>query len=68
LREVVRETPMERILLETDCPYLSPIPNRGKRNDSASLYFIAEKIAEIKNLSIAEVAKIASNSAVDIFL
>jgi TatD DNase family protein len=68
LRDIARETPMEKILLETDSPYLAPIPRRGKRNDSSSLFYIAQKIGEIKNLSIDEVAKIASITAVDIFL
>ena len=68
LREIVRETPMESIFLETDSPYLPPVPKRGKRNDSSNLIYIAEKIAEIKNLTVDEVAKIASDSAVDMFL
>jgi TatD DNase family protein len=68
LREIVREIPMENILLETDSPYLPPIPKRGKRNDSSNLIIIAQKIAEIKNITVDEVAKIASNSAVDMFL
>lgn len=51
LREVVEYLPLERIVLETDCPYLSPVPNRGKRNSSLNLRYVAEKIAEIKNIS-----------------
>jgi TatD DNase family protein len=50
-REVIRELPLEYILLETDCPYLAPHPHRGKRNDSGYLPLIAEKIAEIKNIT-----------------
>lgn len=51
LREVVEYLPLERIVLETDCPYLAPAPNRGKRNSSLNLRYVAEKIAEIKNIS-----------------
>lgn len=50
--------PNDRILIETDSPYLSPEPNRGKRNDSRNLVYIAEKIANVKNISIEEVQKI----------
>jgi len=49
-REVLKELPLESILLETDCPYLTPHPHRGERNDSSYLPLIAEKIAEIKNI------------------
>ncbi len=55
LREVVAEIPLESILLETDCPYLAPEPNRGKRNFSGNLVFVARKIAEIKGISYEEV-------------
>lgn len=54
--EVIRVCPMDRILLETDSPYLAPVPNRGKRNDSRNLPYIAETIARIKDLSVEEVA------------
>lgn len=50
MKEVVEAVPMERILLETDSPYLSPEPNRGKRNSSLNLQYIAQKIAEIKGV------------------
>jgi len=65
--ETVREVGIESILLETDCPYLTPVPNRGKRNDSSNLKYICEEIANIKNMSHEEVAKVTSNNAVDIF-
>lgn len=55
MKEVVEAVPMERILLETDSPYLSPEPNRGKRNSSLNLPYIAQKIAEIKGISYEEV-------------
>ena len=52
LKEVVDMLPMDRILLETDCPYMAPDPFRGKRNDSGYLTYVAEKIAEIKGLDV----------------
>ena len=55
LVEVVREIPLERLLLETDCPYLAPVPCRGKRNDSGLLPFVAEKIGEIKEIPMEQV-------------
>jgi len=55
LKEVVSDIPLEHLLLETDCPYLAPVPNRGKRNDSANLIYVAEEIARIKGISSAEV-------------
>lgn len=65
--EVVEQIPMESIVIETDCPYLTPMPHRGKRNDSTYLVHIAEKIAEIKNISIEEVARITSKNAKGLF-
>lgn len=55
--------PMDRILLETDCPYLAPEPNRGKRNSSLFLHFVAEKLAQIKGISVDEVEKITTQNA-----
>lgn len=57
LKEVVEYVPLERILLETDCPYLAPVPNRGKRNTSLNLTYIAEEIAKIKHISYEEVVQ-----------
>lgn len=54
--EVVREVPLDRLLLETDAPYLTPVPFRGKRNEPKLVFHVAEKIAEIKGLTIEEVA------------
>ena len=54
-QEVVREIPIDYILLETDCPYLTPHPHRSERNDSSYLPLIAEKIAEIKNMTVEDV-------------
>ena len=63
MKEVVEILPMERILLETDSPYLSPEPNRGKRNSSLNLPYVAQKIAEIKGISYKEVVEITSQNA-----
>ena len=55
VKEVVEAIPLESILLETDCPYLAPVPYRGKRNDSRYIRYVAEEIARIKNISYEEV-------------
>lgn len=65
--EVIEICPPERILLETDSPYLSPAPVRGRRNDSSNLGFIAEKIAEIKGLKLEELAGQTSENACRLF-
>ena len=53
--EVIAEVPMEQLMIETDAPYLAPVPHRGKRNDSGLVYLVAEKIAQIKGLTAEEV-------------
>ncbi len=63
----ILEVPNERILIETDCPYLTPEPFRGERNDSIKVKFVAQKIAEIKNMSLEEIAKITYQNANKIF-
>ena len=65
--DVVKMVPLEKILIETDSPYLSPEPNRGKRNDSRNVKYVAEKIAEIRDTSIGEIAKITYENAIRIF-
>lgn len=65
--ECVRMVPMDKILIETDSPYLSPEPNRGKRNDSRNVKFVAQKIAEFKGLTLEQVAKITYENAMRIF-
>ena len=65
--EIVSMVPIEKILIETDSPYLSPEPNRGKRNDSRTLLFIAKKIAEFKNMTVEEIAKITYKNAKYVF-
>ena len=56
--EVAAAIPLERIVLETDCPYMAPDPFRGKRNDPSKLYRMAEKLAEIRGLSVEEIHRI----------
>ena len=67
LHEVIEKLDIKDIVLETDSPYLTPVPNRGKRNDPSNIYYVAKKIAEIKNISIEEVLKITSKTARSIF-
>lgn len=62
-REVAEYVPIDRIVLETDCPYLAPEPYRGKRNDSRLIYYIAEKLAEIKGIFHEDVEKITCENA-----
>ncbi|MBQ5564015.1 MAG: TatD family hydrolase, partial [Clostridia bacterium] len=66
--EVVQEIPLERIVLETDCPYLSPVPYRGKRNDSGMIKYVAEKIAEIKHISVEEVLAVTLENAKKVYM
>lgn len=63
LQEVVEYMPMDRMVLETDCPYLAPDPHRGERNDSRYIKYVAEKVAELKNMRAQEVIKITTENA-----
>lgn len=63
LDEVVRATPINRLLLETDAPFLAPVPNRGKRNESSYLPEIAKKVSEIHTMTKEEVGRITSSNA-----
>ena len=67
LREVVRSTSIDRMLMETDCPYLSPVPHRGKRNEPAYVRLAAERVAEVKGLSLEDVARITTKNVRDLF-
>ena len=67
LQGVVARVPLDRIVLETDAPYLAPVPNRGKRNESSYIPLIAAKIAEIKGVSIEEVAAATTANALNLF-
>lgn len=63
LKEVVAAIPLEKILLETDCPYLAPVPYRGKRNQSSYIQYVAEEIAQIKGVSVEEVLAVTEANA-----
>ncbi len=65
--DVVRDTPLERIVLETDCPYLAPVPFRGKRNDSGMIIHTAECISSIKGIPVAEVLRITKKNAFEVY-
>lgn len=66
-REIIRQIPLDRILIETDAPFLAPVPFRGKRNEPAFVHHIADKIAEIHTKSPAEVAAITTANAARLF-
>ena len=65
--EVVESLPLERLVLETDCPYLSPVPFRGKRNDSSMIKYTAQRIAEIRNTTEEEILTITRRNAADVY-
>lgn len=65
--EACAAVPMERLMLETDCPYMAPIPHRGKRNNSSYTVHTAEKVAEIKGLTTEEVISICNKNAISFF-
>lgn len=67
LEEVLSQIDLQHIVLETDAPYLSPVPHRGKRNESSYIPIVAQKIAEIKALPTKEVAQITTNNALSMF-
>ena len=63
LAQVVQEIPLERLVLETDCPYLTPAPHRGERNETSYVFHVAEKLAE----SLEEIAEETTRNASNIF-
>lgn len=67
LQDAVRKTPLTSIILETDAPYLAPVPKRGKRNEPAYTLYTAAKVAELKNVSIEEVAEQTTANVVKLF-
>lgn len=67
LRRVIELCPMDRVLVETDCPYLTPIPYRGKRNEPAYVRYVAEEVARVKGIAIEEVAEATSRNAARCF-
>jgi TatD DNase family protein len=60
--EVIQAIPLERIVLETDCPYMAPEPFRGKRNDPGYLFRMAEKLAEVKGMTVEEIQAITTQN------
>ena len=67
LKEVIEEIPLEQIVLETDCPYLAPVPFRGKRNSSEKLHYVVTAIAEIKGVTEEEVERITWENACKLY-
>ena len=67
LPEVLKQVDLLHIVLETDAPYLSPVPYRGKRNESAYLPLVAQKLADIKQMHVSEIARITTENAIKIF-
>jgi TatD DNase family protein len=66
-RRIIRQLPLERLLIETDSPFLTPVPMRGKRNEPAFVIYIADKIAEIHMTTREQVAKITTANAARLF-
>ncbi|GJL95524.1 MAG: LuxR family transcriptional regulator [Hyphococcus sp.] len=67
IRAIASETPLDRIIIETDCPYLAPVPMRGRRNEPAYVVHVAEKLAELKNTSVEEIAKVTTDNFFRLF-
>ncbi len=65
--EAAEYVPLDRILIETDCPYLTPVPHRGKRNSSLYIHYVAEKLADIKKISVEAVEEATFNNAKKLF-
>ena len=66
-RQIIRQLPLERLLIETDAPFLTPMPHRGKRNEPAFVAHIADKIAEIHTTTLEQVAEITTANAAHLF-
>jgi len=65
--EVIRKIPIEKTLIETDCPFLAPVPYRGKRNEPLYVKYVAEEIAKIKNMQLEDVARITVLNTKELF-
>lgn len=68
LREVVKKIPMQRLLVETDAPYLAPVPHRGQQNEPKHVRLVAQYIADLKGVSLAELATQTSQNFTQLFL
>ena len=62
MQDVVKYVPIDRMLIETDSPYLSPDPHRGKKNSPENVVYVAKKVAELKNISLEEIGKKTSEN------
>jgi TatD DNase family protein len=67
LQDVVARVPLSSLLLETDAPYLAPVPHRGERNEPSFLIFTAEKVAEIKKAPLKDIATITAQNTMNLF-
>lgn len=67
VREIARKVPIDRLLIETDCPYLAPEPKRGKRNETGYVYYVAEKMAEVRGMSTEQLAAQTTENACRLF-
>ena len=65
--EAAEVIPLDRIVVETDCPYLAPVPNRGKRNDSSNIEYVIEKLADIKGVTKEEIARVTYENACRVY-
>jgi TatD DNase family protein len=66
-RDVMKSVPLDKLLIETDSPFLAPVPHRGRRNEPAYVNQVAQKVAEVKGLSVDKVAKETTKNAIDLF-
>jgi TatD DNase family protein len=67
LHESAKIVPSDRLLVETDCPFLAPVPKRGKRNEPAYVLHVAESVAKLRNVELAELAEQTTNNAIALF-
>lgn len=67
LRDAVKQVPLDRVLLETDCPYLTPVPYRGRRNEPTYVQYVAEEIARLKGITVDDVARQTASNAIRLF-